>query len=537
MSGTGGVDASIALNANRPQQPNPLVQMGQYAQTAAAMRDIGVKNALAAAYQNAPIDPATGLPDQAAVTSALQRSGVGALALPDAIQSNQVMQDNAMKIARARSRAVTSSIAPMLALGDNLTDTTFLAGIHGAAYAGYPGADKLVDAIANGMPVKDPARASDPAYQAQYGAKLHQYALGLFGRDLSDGVQAQTFTPHLREINNGPSINLVNDQPMAGPVQSYGSIPTGLSGPEKVRPVQIGADAQGRPLYAPAGVYAAQHGYGPNGTQTPDMGDGSYPNVPPALRNPTAPKPSGGAAPMPSEGGGTPMDVGPGGHAYLQSRGTESASEMNSLNAAANDIPQQQSQLNAMLGDLQKFKSGANSTLFGRIKNSFVQLGLAPESWSDSLSAQENFTKMANQFLAKQAGAMGPVTNDKLALSGESGPNPLFSNLGNEGVLHIAQGNMDALSVKNQAALAAEKAAEKSGQTFNYPQWSAQFNQSFAPSAFWYSRMTPQERQTLVGGLKSPEEKADFQAKIVNAINNKWIDPATLGLPVRQNGQ
>ena len=157
-------------------------------------------------------------------------------------------------------------------------------------------------------------------------------------------------------------------------------------------------------------------------------------------------------------------------------------------------------------------------------------MGMAPDGWTEGVAAQENFTKMANQFLAKQAGSMGPVTNDKLALAAESGPNPMFTSLGNQGVLHIAQGNEDALNAKANAWSQAQLPQQQGGQGLtgaDYQNWSTQFNQGFMPSAFWYARMAQPERQTLLAGM-DPTQQAQLHGAIVNGVNNGWIDPTSV---------
>ena len=187
-----------------------------------------------------------------------------------------------------------------------------------------------------------------------------------------------------------------------------------------------------------------------------------------------------------------------------------------------------------MLGDLTKYGSGPNSPAWQSMRGRMVQLGLGPDNWTDGVAAQENFVKMANQFLAKQAASMGgAVSNDKLALAAESGPNPLFTTVGNQGVLHIAQGNEDALNVKNQAWAQAQLPQSQGGQGLtgaDFQNWSTQFNQGFSPSAFWYSRMAPAERQTFVAGL-APTQQAQLHGAIVNGIDRGWINPTLLTQP------
>ena len=250
----------------------------------------------------------------------------------------------------------------------------------------------------------------------------------------------------------------------------------------------------------------------------------------PAAPSAAVAAPAAPAAPAPLYGRPMAVGMGPAQQAAAEGLGKQGQDASGALFAAAQDSPQRQAQLNAMLGDLTKYGSGPNSAALSYARGRLVQLGLAPDNWTEGQSAQENFTKMANQFLAKQAGSMGPVTNDKLALAAESGPNPMFTSLGNQGVLHIAQGNEDALTAKANAWSQAQLPQQQGGQGLtgaDYQNWSTQFNQGFMPSAFWYARMAQPERQTLLAGMDTTQQ-AQLHGAIVSAVNNGWIDPTSV---------
>ncbi|MGH7044611.1 MAG: hypothetical protein ACREFY_21100 [Acetobacteraceae bacterium] len=192
------------------------------------------------------------------------------------------------------------------------------------------------------------------------------------------------------------------------------------------------------------------------------------------------------------------------------------------LTTAAQDVPTRLSQLTAMLGDLNNASTGPNTPLYSRWMGTLVQLGVAPPSGAEAQASRENFEKMASQFAQHQAQKLGVITNDKLTTAIMSNPNAAFTTLGNQGVIHIFQGNEDAaLRAKNEAW-------EASGiNPANYMQWSTNFNRHFDPRAFWYARMAPSERRTLYNGM-SQQDQASFRADLDYALHAGWIDPSEL---------
>ena len=642
-----GIDASIALNANRPvtQPYNPLQQYAQVAQTGNSL--IGLQNNAAqlAARRGytedlagVPIDPKTGLPDQTTLLGNLAHDPRTAWMLPQFIQASQEAQKRQLDIGKSQNDLTTAqtntfntALNPLVRMGSNVSPQDVFSTLSGLHAAGF-NTDAAVNDAAVTMPARQPGQSD-----AQYGQQLQGWIVNHAARAWPAAVAADKFAPNVATVDTGGNIITRDTNPYTNPgITSAAPIGKTLSPGEQTSQVPGPLGPQGQKTVITQGAYAAQNGMGnlipggapgqaspfanggrlpsallnpnrppdqsggspaappapgpaPSGTtQSPAQGNLPAPfSLPPSMASGGAPQ---GAALVGSVGAGSPgyapatpaaatgpapgtpaysthaderfpppgstvqqsaqqpsvtapgqaaptaygqpmtVSMGPAQQAAAEGLGRQGQDASGALFAAAQDSPQRQAQLNAMLGDLTKYGSGPNSAALSYARGRLVQLGVDPGGWAEGQSAQENFTKMANQFLAKQAGSMGPVTNDKLALAAESGPNPMFTTLGNQGVLHIAQGNEDALTAKANAWAQAQLPQQQGGQGLtgaDYQGWSSQFNQGFMPSAFWYARMAPAERQTLIAGM-DPTTQRQLHGAIVNGVNKGWIDPTSL---------
>ena len=109
-----------------------------------------------------------------------------------------------------------------------------------------------------------------------------------------------------------------------------------------------------------------------------------------------------------------------------------------------------------------------------------------------------------------------------------SNPNTVFSTLGNSGVIHILQGNEDALNARNQAW---QGYLRNGGDPANFQQWSNSFNNSgFDPRTFWMKNMTPAERTSYIGTL-TPSQASTFYNNIRTGIAKGWVSPSDFATP------
>jgi len=515
---------------------NPLALAGQAAATANAVQGVQARNALAAAYQNAPLDPDTGLPNQGAIIKNLL-SGPAAWIAPDVIRSAQEQQQrqyglNQQALAQTtnRTNAFNNAMSPLIRLGPNVTPGDVFGAVSGLHASGFP-TDEYVQDMAATMPTLDPAQASDPGAQKAYGQQLQSWILNHAARSWSPDTNAGAFRPNIDMVNTGGTQRPVDVNAYSNPgITSMPPINQTLSPGEQVQPVPGPPGPKGQRTAMPLGTYAAQQGYGAlvPGAPSPVFGTG---RLPAALRNPAnaggaangAPAP---AAPQASSQVPAPMPVGlgPGQNAAIEETGKQGGDQAAALASSANDIPTRQGMLSAMLGDMTRMDTGPNSPMWGNFMGRLSQLGLATPAQAEGQAARENFAKMASQFAQQQAQKLGVITNDKLSASFASNPNEVFTTLGNQGVIHVFQGNEDALGAKN----AAWQQAQQSGTApDDFSRWSTQFNKSFDPRVFWLARMSGPERATLINGM-TPPDRQKFQANVVSAVNQGWVDPGSL---------
>lgn len=480
MSDTmGGVDASIPLRAVQAapqQQPNPLQTIGSFA---------NVQNAI----NQTKLFPGQLLLQQ------------------QAVQGGQVSLNQ--KINQAGYQA----LLPLLAQ-PNITHsafTTALASIENNL--GIPTSGILQDVMATTPSGDGP----------QFDAKIRALIGGRSQIDPSTG--AAMVTPHIGPlIDTGSAIQPTTvvppGVPGAGQIRSVGGAYSRTLTPEEATaPTQIGVTPQGQPLVGTRSQFiqrAAAAG-------APSVfGTGRYPggaSIAPLgpVADGTVPPPS--AAPAAAPYGGLVMAPPPGQSQAMQAAAQPAGDAAGALGAAAADIPMRQAQLSAMLGDLNNASTGPNTPMYSAWMGRLVQLGVP--MGAKAQASRENFEKMASQFAQQQAAKLGVITNDKLGTAIMSNPNAAFTTLGNQGVIHVLQGNEDALNAKNQAW-------QSSGENpANFFKWSQQFNTHFDPRAFWYARMEPAERRTLYTGMTS-QDQAKFRSNLDYAIQQRWIDPSSL---------
>lgn len=501
------------------------------------MQSIQARNALAAAYQNAPLDPQTGLPNQGAIIKNLL-SGPAAWMAPDVIRSAQEQQQRQYGLNQAalaqttnRTNAFNNAMAPLIRLGPNVTPGDVFGAVSGLHASGFP-TDEYVQDMATTMPTLDPAQANDPGAQKSYKQQLQSWILNHAARSWSPDTNASAFRPNIDMVNTGGAQRPVDVNAYSNPgITSMPPIQQTLSPAEQVQPVPGPPGPKGQRTAMPLGTYAAQQGYGAlvPGAPSPVFGTG---RLPPALRNPAngSGVANGASAPGITQASTSqvsapmPVGLGPGQNAAIEETGKQGGEQSAALSASANDIPMRQGMLSGMLGDLTKMDTGPNSPMWGNFMGRLSQLGLTTPTQAEGQAARENFAKMASQFAQQQAQKLGVITNDKLSASFASNPNEVFTTLGNQGVIHVFQGNEDALGVKN----AAWQQAQQSGTAADdFSQWSTQFNKSFDPRVFWLSRMSGSERATLINGM-TPADRQKFQANVVSAVNQGWVDPGSL---------
>lgn len=540
MSGS-AVDASIALNANAPKPVNPLVQMGQFAQTAGGLANLqntqlqlAGRNALAQAYQQAPIDPVTGLPQQAGLIDALRKTQGGGLVLPEVIQQIQARQLAEYQLNHAslaqqqeRAGAFGSFLGPLMAKGAAVTPQDIFGAINRAHAAGLP-TDEAVAQAATSMPMADPSRMSDSGYMADYQKKLAAWAPGFvknaWGASLPAAVQAQTFTPNV-DVHNfgGQSVgidrNAVTNPGIVG--QSFTNTVTPEAANTRIPTFQNGA-----PGSVPLAAVAVPGTVAGSSAPPSPLGTGRYPGAAPGTA-PAGEAPAGTPLPAPASAPGGFVQSGPalGQTDAAAAQGRAYGEMAGDLVKSAATVPAQKS----ILGNMQALLEG---NTFGT--------GPGAQEWKNAIAAwnrvmpagmsinatgvgnQDEFGKLGWQLAQQQFGALGGTGTDaKLASAVHTSPSEFLSRLGNEGIISLLKGNTDAIGVMGkewQKWLAAHN-----NDPNTYGQFVTQFNQHFDPRVFQSQYM--KNPKDIIKGM-TPDEQKKFYADYNAALANGWIpDP------------
>lgn len=180
-----------------------------------------------------------------------------------------------------------------------------------------------------------------------------------------------------------------------------------------------------------------------------------------------------------------------------------------SLQRLADEVPNRKAVLNNMLGALNNFTPGPGSESVRTVAAFAQKFGIPfSDKVATPTAAQEEFSKFAKQLAIQQSGALGAGTNEKLETSIGASPSVDLSKLGNQRIIHILQGNEDAIAAKNRAWQAYQ--AQNGPQS--YGKFSAQFNQEFDPRIWQMSYMSPAEKKELVSSIKDPAERQHFAA-------------------------
>ena len=176
----------------------------------------------------------------------------------------------------------------------------------------------------------------------------------------------------------------------------------------------------------------------------------------------------------------------------------------NSLMQGASGTQDRLGILGNMLGDLTKFQSGPG---YERLRHwsSVANNYLGTDLREEDIEGAQSFNKFANQIAQAQAQTLGVGSDAKLASAMHANPNSSLQTNTNRQMLHVLQGNEDAIKAKAAAWQASGM------QPSQYQQWNLKFNQSFDPRAYQLRRMSPEEQHSVIASMKKAGELAAFK--------------------------
>lgn len=476
MSGSiGGVDASIPLQAGRGvQQPNPLQQIGQFAQ---------IQNAL----NSNRLFPA----QQQQLDLANQRSQIG-------LQSDQ------SGLIQQQRQLGAAALTPLLAKKGPLSlddITTALAGaeksgvvtqptladFQGVQITGNPAIDDAnfrAHILANSQPPAAAAGAVTPSQgAADVGPSILPYTTGARGMP-DQGV----VTPVGQPLSKGIAPQLVSTGagvvPTSNGQQTGPGISNQLSPAQLATPTQIGIDPKtGAPIMGTLEQFLGKTGASPLGT-------GRFPG---ALVGPGgAPAAAPGAVP----GGGVVTGQGPAQAAAQAATGADSAHAFQSITQQGVQARGQSAILGNMLGDAQNFTTGPQG--LNNFKATLQRWAPSVASTfgidSKSVAANEGFDKLANQI----ADAQGAGSDARLSVIQHANPGSQLSPAGVDGIIRSLQGNADYLQARSNLAAGYPDKSDSAG-------FESKIGSNLDPRAFQFARMTPQQKADYAKSLSAPD--------------------------------
>jgi hypothetical protein len=514
----------------QPWRPAPVPSAGDMVNQLTGIRDYQAKQATSDAYQQS-IDPNTGAFDQGKFNALISSTPQGAWnAGPAMQQSGQAQQATGqgqtaqIQAKQAQLNGIGQYMTPLMQKvqqGQPVSGADVLSATQNAVDAGFVTpemAANIKNQVASLGPNGD---ASNLVRGAYFGTQA-----GL--------EQLKTLAPPVQAVSLGGSVQPFQPSPLAAGGAGFTGrgvgAATSMTPYQAVTPLDIrmtdGSIQQVLPGNVPAFIQqnpgASVVGPSAGGPVRVGGTSGGAGTVP-GLGSGTYQKPAGGAP----AASGQPLTVGPppqptaGRSAPLGAAEAASVgvAGQGALGASAGSSPQRQ----AILSDMSSALQGPNpinsgpysdwagtwSALVNRLPDGLASL--IPGMTKEQVAGQEGFVKMAEQLRQLQGQQIaGALTNDKFASALASSPHLALSTLGNLGMIHILQGNEDAITAKNNAW---QQSVSDGWQPQNFRTWEGQYNQTPAadPRIYWLQHMTPSERIKFVDGITSTAEKASLR--------------------------
>jgi hypothetical protein len=533
----------------QPYRPAPTPSMSDTVNLLTGMRDFQAKQATADAYQQS-IDPQTGAFDSGKFNALLAASPQGAWNIgPSMQQAGQAQSaqgvgtQQQVAAARAQLQGISSYLTPQMTTilnGGTVTGQDML----NAAQRAQDGGFATPEMVANVQ--KQVAGIGGPTGNA------NDIVRGAFFGTQAGLEQLKTIAPPVQPVGLGSTVQPFQPSPLAAggagftgrgvgaatsmtPYQAIVPLDIRMSNGsiQQVLPANVpaflgqnpGASVIGPSQSAPAA--AAPIAAAPGGG-TPARPVAATP--PPAAAAPTL---TVGAPPKPSVGVSPPL----GAEAAASGVSTQSTA----MGASAGASPQRQ----AILSDMESALSGPHplntgpyadwaanwSALVNRLPDGLSSL--IPGMTKEQVAGQEGFVKMAEQLRQLQGQQIsGALTNDKFASALASSPHLALSTLGNAGMIHILQGNEDAITAKNNAW---QQSLNEGWQPAQFQTWQTAFNKTALadPRIYWLAHMDYGERTKLIQGM-APAQRVTLDRNLAAAVKGGILDPSQFAHPPGQ---
>jgi hypothetical protein len=277
----------------------------------------------------------------------------------------------------------------------------------------------------------------------------------------------------------------------------------------------------GKPFMVPR---PAQSAPAPPATSTPAP---APPAAAPAVPTPQpapAPAPPGVSSPViqTPAGPGVVTSLPIGQQRAAEEAGGQSAAMGSALTARADQVPTNKANYANMLGDLTRIGTMPPGGEREVAINTFLQkaTGYGFTMTPDQVAAANSFAKLANIAVGQQLAAIGG-TDARQALFMGANPNLDLSKLGNTQIIHMLQGNEDAIQAKARAWQDWQADPQHGPQS--YAQFQNDFNHHFDPRVFQQQYMGPSEIAALRKSIAGPGEAQKFLDDVKYARSQGWI--------------
>ena len=546
---------AATFNAGNAVQVNPLAAItagNQAANTEFEARAWQAKQAAGNAFLQS-IDPNTGQPNQAQLLRNLAANPATAMAAQPSAQAGQTLDQETYDLHNKRFTGMMSGMGQLIADNPN--------GVPADA------ANAFIDArLSSGLITPEMAAQARARVGADPVKNTQQILQGMTS-NLSAQTALEAVRPGTGTINTGQATTGFQSPPRVASTGQQGAIaPVGqpiVTGLPSVSDMlkQVGqpitdpkqAAALGVPVGTTVDIPMVQRwidqGAGPlmrgniPGAAPPAAGSAPSPTIPPPpggakVRPSTAPAvtPPPAAPPaanQPPAAGTEPAFKPvvsanpPGTVAATEASAKDSAAAGSALTARADQVPTNKANYANMLDDISKLDSMGPGTERETYINSLVQKWTG-KNWGtmtpDQIRAANSFSKLANIAVGQQLAAIGG-TDARQQLFMGSNPKLDLSKLSNVGLVHMLQGNEDAIQAKSRAWQDWQKAGNG---TDTYQKFQDDFNHHFDPRVFQSQYYGPDEVAALRKRMSHPDgsltgEGEKFKDDTTYARSKGWI--------------
>lgn len=481
------IDASIATKV-QPPTFDPLktvgsaVQLGQgLLQNKLLGQQVNSKIALGKAV-TAATDPETGQTDWNKALGSLSQDPQGSFAVPEL--AGQVL-DRKLKELNISAADLSNSATRWAKTGDWASSLiSDKAPLSPQAVAGSA-KDVL---LASGL-FKDPHSqelvtnfiTNLPADDAGIRERLKQ--LYMMSGDNAQRIAAMLGTPET--VNTGSQQIQQQRAPLTGETRVSGVVENTRTPGEKAAMVQVWDPAKQAYVLKPSGSVLGDMA---PGALPAAGGGGSPPQAAPALGEPEA--------------------------------AAQAAGQAQGLRVAAEKVPENKAALQNIRDTINSFQPGAKTNWTYAVNALATQMGVASPKVASETAAQEEFNKLATQFINSQVGALGGTGTDaKLESARHGSPNEFMSRLGIQNVTGLMLGLNDAVGAKNEAW---QKWLDAGNAPGTYGKFQTEFNRYYNPRVFQSVYMTDAQRQNMLSQM-GKDDRAQFQRDWIFAKKAGWI--------------